>query len=365
MFTSLGYVTELEEAAERGKSEIRSRMTVGEADVRRAVGRAFPDADSITIHGDPMAGAGGVTYVVSLGDPESKYVLKFAPEEAADHLRNGVAVYDYLNARTEVPVPSVRAIETEDTEVPYPYAIVEYVWGDELSSIEQFESFPRDRQRSIVREMGRVLGTLHAQTQFETYGALEGETTRDLTVKNGASDWRDYYRETYEEYATAADDSPVSDLVAEAYEYFEEASATVRPESGPVLLHADFTPDNLITEDGSVRAVLDWEHAKAGCSAREFWEVEENVVRIFQSDEVRDDFRAAFYGGYGEIEPTSETFLALKSLFAVGEFTRIETVRSVLAELTGELDAAEFRDRAERELDARIRDAETRLEELA
>jgi len=194
MFTSLGYVTELEEAAERGKSEIRSRVTVGEADVRRAVGRAFPDADSITIHGDPMAGAGGVTYVVSLGDPESKYVLKFAPEEAADHLRNGVAVSDHLDARTAVPVPSVRAIETEDTEVPYPYAIVEYVPGDELSSIEQFESFPCDRQRSIVREMGRVLGTLHAQTQFETYGALAGcasnsENESNPTPTRTSGDW--------------------------------------------------------------------------------------------------------------------------------------------------------------------------------
>lgn len=78
-----------------------------------------------------------------------------------------------------------------------------------------------------------------------------------------------------------------------------------------------------------------------------------------------DDFRAAFYGGYGDVASAAETFLALKSLFAVGEFTRIETVRSVLADLTEELDAAEFRDRAERELDARIRDAGPRLEEVA
>lgn len=361
MFTSLGYITELERAAERGKSDVRSSVNVGESDVRRAAARAFPEADSVTVHGDGIAGAGGVTYTFTVPEYESKYVLKFAPEEAADRLQKGAEIYRYLDARTDVPVPSVRTLEPVGVAITHPYTIVEYVTGDELSSIEQFKSFPRSRKKSVIREMGRTLATLHQQTEFETYGSVSVQSDLALTVDDGTSNWRDYYRSAYEEYTTTAEGSPVTDLAERSYEFFERASAAIQPETDPVLLHADFTPDNLITKEGSIRAVLDWDIAKTGCSAKELWDVEENVVRIFQTPEVRRDLRDALYEGYGEVRPMSETFLGLKSLFAVGEFTKVGNVYSVLSEIEPNLDVTGFRARAEEELDARIREAESRL----
>ncbi len=365
MFTSLGYVTELERAAERGKSDIQSKVDIGQRDIREAAKRAFPGADSITVHGDGIAGAGGVTYTFTVPDDRSKYVLKFAPEEAADHLKKGAEIYRYLDTQTEVPVPAVQTVESAGNEHPYPYTIVEHVEGDELSSIDQFRSFPRERKKAMIRGMGRVLGKLHEGTQFERYGSLSVQSPRELEVEDSVSNWRDYYLTTYEEYVDAAEGSPVTDLAVRAYEVFKREANELRPETDPVLLHADFTPDNLITEDGSVRAVLDWELAKSGCSAKEFWEVEENVVHIFQTDEVRRDLRNSLYEGYGEVRATSKTFLGMKSLFAVGEFTKIGNVHSVLSDVKDDLDTAEFRTRAEKELESRIHTAETRLEQLA
>lgn len=78
---------------------------------------------------------------------------------------------------------------------------------------------------------------------------------------------------------------------------------------------------------------------------------------------MRSDLRDALYEGYAESRPMSDAFLAMKSLFAVGEFTRAGSVCSVLSDLNDEFDSSEFRTRAERELDARIEDAESRLDQ--
>ncbi|SFR75731.1 Predicted kinase, aminoglycoside phosphotransferase (APT) family [Halogeometricum rufum] len=362
MLPSLGYVTELEQAAERESAERRSEMTVGEPEARRAARRTFPDASSIAVHGDSTAGDGGVTFAFAVRDHDATYVLKFAPEEKAAQLQRGAAAYRHLDARTSVPVPGTVTVEPDGCDLPYPYSVVEHVGGDELSSIGQFRSFPRGRKRAVVREMGRALGTLHAQTAFERYGSVSGRSGA-LTVDDRVADWRAHYRRRYEEYADAARESPVSDLADRAVECFERMSDLVRPESGPVLLHGDFTPDNLITRDGTVRAVLDWEHAEAGCGAKELREVEENVVEIARRDEVRSDLRDALLDGYAAARPVSDAFLATKAVFGVGEFARVGAVRSFLA-AGDEFDDAAFRTRAERELDARIEAAESRLDRL-
>ncbi|GAA0515239.1 hypothetical protein GCM10008992_13900 [Halorubrum aquaticum] len=70
-------------------------------------------------------------------------------------------MYEYLHRLTEVPVPAVYSIRPSPSKLSYPYSIVEYVPGDELTSIPQFKSFPREQKKTLIREMGRVLGQLH------------------------------------------------------------------------------------------------------------------------------------------------------------------------------------------------------------
>ncbi|WP_149783664.1 phosphotransferase family protein [Halorubrum aquaticum] len=102
-----------------------------------------------------------LTYVFTAEDKASKYVLKVAPEEAADRIQKGAEMYEYLHRLTEVPVPAVYSIRPSPSKLSYPYSIVEYVPGDELTSIPQFKSFPREQKKTLIREMGRVLGQLH------------------------------------------------------------------------------------------------------------------------------------------------------------------------------------------------------------
>ena len=74
-------------------------------------------------------------------------VPKVAPEEAADRIQKGAEMYEYLHRLTGVPVPAVYSIRPSPSKLMYPYSIVEYVPGDELTSIPPFKSFPGSRKR--------------------------------------------------------------------------------------------------------------------------------------------------------------------------------------------------------------------------
>lgn len=362
MLPSLGYVDELTAAGERGERETRSAVTPERSAVERTAADAIPGSESVSLD-DEMAGADGVSYVFSTPDGD-RYVLKAASADAAGRMRRGAAIYDRFAPVEGVPVPAVYDVEPGGGDLSYPYTVVEYVEGDELTSISQFEAFSRAEKRTLVREMGRVLGQIHTATSFDSYGSVSFGSSGDLVVADGVDDWAAYYRDRYESAASRAEGSPVAALAAEAAEFFVTRARDLQVELDPVLLHGDFTPDNLIIEDGRIQAVLDWVHASVGCRAKELWEVEENVVNILDGPERRSTLRAALVAGYRETAPVSERLLALKQLFAVGEFSRIGGAHSAVTEVLEEFDTTEFQRRAEQELAARRSRADSHLEQL-
>ncbi|MFC6733973.1 MULTISPECIES: phosphotransferase family protein [unclassified Haladaptatus] len=354
MFASLGYVDELIEAANRGDENVRLKVGVDGTAVEQVAQETFPGADSVVVHEDSMAGDGGVTYTFTIPETDARYVAKFAPDDATS-LVKGAGMYRALAKVARLPVPAVYAVERDPSVVDVPYSIVEYVPGDELTSISQFKSFSRDTKRTLVREMGRTLGLLHSETRFDYYGDVAVSQAGNLRVDSGVTDWRNYYREEYTSNLDDGSGSPVDDLAERATDCFADAAADIEPDTGPVLLHGDFTPDNLIFEDNRVRAVLDWEHATAGCRAKEAWEVEEAIVNLFTSERVRADLREALWSGYAETASVTENFRAMKDLFAIGAVTRVGRVHAACSDVVEDLDEEEFRVRAERELERRLR----------
>jgi aminoglycoside phosphotransferase (APT) family kinase protein len=359
VFFSLGYADALLEAAESGAADTRSSISVDRSSLRRAVTATFPDADAVSVAAEPLAGDGGLSYVVTTTAPDRTAVLKLVPSNELSTLRTGVRAYDHVSSVPDVPVPTVYALDTSEQRLSYPYSVVDHVGGDELDEVSQFRSFARERKRSLVRAMGRTLGALHERTAFDRYGSLSADGEA-LTVDGVERDWASFYADRYRQHAADAADSPVADLATEAADCFERVAADLDGPAAPALLHGDFTPDNLVIRDGDVRAVLDWEHAKAGDPAWEAWKLTENVVRLFDG-EAREDLRAALTEGYRDAASPSAAFQARKAAFAVGEFTRVAGVRRVLTNTVEAFDAAAFRRRAEAELSARCERAESRL----
>jgi aminoglycoside phosphotransferase (APT) family kinase protein len=360
MLPSLGYVDELTQAADQGGSAVRSKVNADESVVERVVAKTFSNAGPVTVHEGSTAGDGGVTYTFTLKNSGSTYVVKFAPDDGRQ-LKKGASVYNHLTETDGIPVPQVYVVETDPSDIPSPYTVVEHIGGDELTSIPQFKSFSRESKCTLVREMGRILGRLHTETRYDAYGSISVDTDGSLSVDGETSDWTTYYREMYEEYVTKGEGSPVDELAQEALDFFNSAVVDIDPEDGPVLLHGDFTPDNLIIEDSRVQAVLDWEHATAGRHTKEAWEVEENVVNIFASEEVRSDLRDSLWAGYAETATVSDSFEAMKHLFAVGEFTKIGRIYSVLSNVVEVVDTDEFVSRSEQELSDRLQRAKASL----
>lgn len=352
MFPSLGYVDELTRAAERGEADTRSALAVERPALRRAAAAAFPEAASVSVDDEPLVGDGGLTYPVEVDSRDPAAVLKIVPEEASDALHRGTAAYEQLAAVEEVPVPEVYALDTSGSRLPS-YSVVEYVNGDDLDAIAQFKALPRARKRTLVREIGRTLGALHERTAFDRYGALEPEGDGRLVVADGYADWVEFATARYERQADGPDDSPMRGLAREAVECFERLTTRLDAPAGPALLHGDFTPDNLVVGADGVRAVLDWEHAESGVSARELWRVEENVVNLFRTASIREELRDALYVGYHAVVPETDAFRALRAAFAVGEFAQVASVHGVLTDVVAEFDTVEFRQRAEAEFERR------------
>ncbi|MFW5935562.1 MAG: phosphotransferase family protein, partial [Halolamina sp.] len=264
-------------AAERESADTRSAIPVDRAALRRVAAATFPDADAVSVAEEPLAGDGGLSYVVTTTDPDRTAVLKLTPSDAASTLRTGVRAYDCLSSVPDVPGPTVYGLDTSAERLSCPYSVVEHVGGDELDEVSAFRSFPRERKRTLVRAMGRTLGARHEETAFDRYGALSAGD-EGLTVDTDERCWASFYTDRYRTHADAATDSPVADLAVAAADLFERTASELDGPPASALLHGDFTPDNLVIRDGDVRAVLDWEHAKAGDPAWEAWKLTENVV---------------------------------------------------------------------------------------
>ena len=356
MFFSLGYADELLQAAEQGSADTRDAITVERAALERVAAVTFPDAGAVSVAEEPLAGDGGLSYVVTTTDPDRRAVFKLAPSDAAATLRTGVRAYDRLSRVPNVPVPAVYELDTSEERLPYPYSVVEHVGGDELDEVSQFLAYATERKRTLVRAMARTLGSLHERTDLDRYGSLSADGEGD--------DWASFYTDHYREHADGAADSPVADLADEALAFFERAAADLEGPPAPALLHGDYTPDNLVIREDEVRAVLDWEHAKAGDPAWEAWKTTENVVNVFDGEE-RATLRDALAEGYRAAAAPSNAFRARAATFAVAEFARVAGVRRVLANTDEAFDAETFRWRAEAELAARRERAESLLAQTA
>lgn len=122
MFPSLGYVDELTQAAEQGGSKVRSKMSVDRSAVKRVAAEVILNTESVDVHNRSKAGDSGVTYVFTLRERGSTYVVKFAPDDT-HHLVEGANVYNHLGDVVGIPVPEVYAVETEPNELPSPYTL--------------------------------------------------------------------------------------------------------------------------------------------------------------------------------------------------------------------------------------------------
>jgi aminoglycoside phosphotransferase (APT) family kinase protein len=232
--------------------------------VERALGRSVESVDR------PPGGRMAETYLLALDGDPGRVVCKFG----GPSVRTGEViepfVVELVSRTTTLPVPAVLASGTlREGNRQTRWALYEFRAGEP----PDYHSLSAQQRGRIVREVGEVLGQLHARHQFERTGGLARDGQR-LVVRDPAG------------------------------LHVPERGRRRLPwwpgDSQPVLTHGDLFPDNLLVDpDGRITAVLDWGNAHVTTAGYALARAEMRFVdwSLFPASErrrLRDRLRAGY-----------------------------------------------------------------------
>lgn len=162
----------------------------------------------------------------------------------------------------KVPVPDMIHVDATCTRYTSPWALIEWKEGTLLRDVLKSKASPQRRQKA-AEALGKVLADIHAHT-FPAAGFLGKclEVTAPFVMD--AEMFLAFMKDSLFSNRTGywlGEELAIS-LWTFSQKHADKLSGL---EDKPVLVHSDFNGLNLlITEDGGVSAVLDWEYAFAG-----------------------------------------------------------------------------------------------------
>ncbi|MBZ0318900.1 MAG: aminoglycoside phosphotransferase family protein [Anaerolineae bacterium] len=196
--------------------------------------------------------------------------------------------YDLLRA-DGIPVPTIVALDTSKSIVPYYYLIVNRLPGTPI-----VDSWPDldDRQRKqLAHRAGEILAIIHGHT-FARYGSLW-----DLAT-GGHDTWAGHVHQYYAEYHTLAVQhhalSP--DQLTRLEKIVDKFDPLMRDVHRPAFVHWDYHFENILQQDGEITGILDFEWAIAGDPA---WDFKQDL----QWSETCPGSNVPLYAGYQTIRP--------------------------------------------------------------
>lgn len=221
--------------------------------LRSYLDREVPGLVSGPLTGHVITGGkSNLTYVVTDGTgswvvrrPPLGHVLATAHDMAREY-RVMTALRD-----TDVPVPRTHHL-CEDTEVlGAPFYVMEYVGGTAFRTQEEIGPLGADGIHAVAERLVTTLGRLHAvdpaTVGLADFGRPDGYLERQVR------------RWSKQLEASRSRDIPGID------ELRDRLARTIPEPSAPAIVHGDYRLDNvLVTDDGELTAVLDWEMATLG-----------------------------------------------------------------------------------------------------
>jgi aminoglycoside phosphotransferase (APT) family kinase protein len=152
---------------------------------------------------------------------------------------------------TDVPVPAMLGLCEDPGVTGAPFYVMEHVDGLILTRLATAEQLAREGRAAAGHALPATLARLHG-VDLDAIG-LAGLRRPERLAARQLRRWKGQW------IASKTRDLPAVDEVA------EYLAARMPEERETVLLHGDYHLHNLVLgEDGSVRAVLDWELCTAG-----------------------------------------------------------------------------------------------------
>jgi aminoglycoside phosphotransferase (APT) family kinase protein len=212
----------------------------------------------IPLEGNPQftliaGGRSNLTYRVS--DPAGhEYVLRRPPRghvlQSAHDVGREHRIVTALGP-TDVPVPISYGLCTDETVLGAPFYVMNLVPGTVLAGDADGAAYPEAARRAASGDLVDVLARIH-QVDVDEVGLGE------LGRKEGYCE-RQLRRWMRQLHAPGNRELPIVD------EIHGRLAASLPPQRYTGLVHGDFRPGNtLLSDDGRVNAVLDWELATLG-----------------------------------------------------------------------------------------------------
>ncbi|GAA5122410.1 phosphotransferase family protein [Alloalcanivorax gelatiniphagus] len=207
-----------------------------------------------SLRADLLAGGrSNLTFVVS--DRSTRWVLRMPPRAGRTPSAHDVArEYRVTSALANTPVPVADAVLLCEDEAVLggPFTVSGFVDGAAVSTQADLEAYDDTLLSSVVGELMATLAALHrvdpARIGLGDFGRPDGYAERQL--RRWAGQWE-----------RVGPDS-LSRLAAEVVDALGAALPVQRASS---IVHGDYRIDNtLLTSDGGVAAVVDWELSTLG-----------------------------------------------------------------------------------------------------
>lgn len=156
---------------------------------------------------------------------------------------------------TDVPVPSVVGLCTDESVNGAPFYVMEYVDGNVIRNTQQAELLTPQQRRTASDSLIDVLALIHSVDVHEV--GLSDLAKHDSYLERQLKRW-------YGQFCASRELAGNLDL-REVDEAHALLAAHVPPQQGVAIVHGDYRLDNtMLDSHGHVAAVLDWEICTLG-----------------------------------------------------------------------------------------------------
>ena len=240
------------------------------------------------------------------------------------HLRTAQRGAGYKSFGIE---PAGLAFDWSRQILPQPYFVYEWIEGEPLWD---------DPDESVYRAAGRALASLH-QVRFDAFYA------DFFAIGNTPQAWADRFRAALDKEVGEAR-SRLSPTLLQAVGHIAIPTTLPFP---PCLIHNDFSPGNILVQDGRLAAVIDWDNAVVDVAPLDFvkmkyWTAKDDRGQLGHNPAL---FRA-FVTGYSPRGPEiveSETFAWYELLWLLRVFNfEMSKQERGLERASGYPEAAEY-----------------------
>lgn len=252
-----------------------------------------------------------IVFKVTKGDG-STYILKVCPREN-DYACESYFLHFFDN---KIPVPHIIALNAPDT-YSYGAILMEHINGTLLQQ--------NDLTSILANELGSLLAKIHLN-KAAGYG--------DLTKpENLSRDPAAYFTFKFNEGMSECADHLPPVILKACRHFYNSNIHLLRIVDGPLIIHRDFRPGNVIINDGCVQGIIDWSSARSGFAEEDLafleyggWSLNENIKKSFIS-------------GYENIRPLPDFVAVLpllklsKAIATIGFTVKTQTWSSKNASL--------------------------------